>query len=362
MNKPIIFIALTLLLSCSNNQTGNFSVSIERSHSYIEGFMESHKVPGMQIAVSHKGSLVWSQSFGYSNLEQSTPVHPETKFRIASVSKSVSAVLTARLYQNRIVDIDQAVNDKLACFQHIPESFTVRQLFCHAAGIRHYLPKDTSGINFHHSIQTGLNILKDDSLLFAPGHKFHYSSYGYNIAAAYIEKQTNLKFEKLLKDSLFVPLNMNNSIADHPYQIIPNRTSGYELNTKGEIINAHFFDNRYKIPSGGILSCAEDLTKICNELQYGTYLNNNSQQLLFTPYKYSGENESDTGFGWVVTKDEHGNRLYGHLGGITGGCSAIMLYPDLELSVIWLGNLDADWSAEPTITIANFFIDEIQRK
>ncbi len=66
------------------------------------------------------------------------------------------------------------------------------------------------------------------------------------------------------------------------------------------------------------------------------------------------------GFGWIVTNDESGNKLYGHLGGITGGCSAIMIYPDQELIVVWLGNLNTDWSAEPSITIANFFIDMLK--
>lgn len=71
--------------------------------------------------------------------------------------------------------------------------FTLRQLYSHAAGIRHYLPKDTSATRFHNNIQTGLKIAKDDTLLYLPGYKFSYSSYGYNIAGAYITSRCNRK-------------------------------------------------------------------------------------------------------------------------------------------------------------------------
>lgn len=152
---------------------------------------------------------------------------------------------------------------------------------------------------------------------------------------------------------------MNNSVVDNPYDIISNRISGYELNEHGRVMNARFFDNRYKIPAGGILSTSEDLVNMGNELLYGNYLSKSSQQLLFTPYQYSGEEESDTGFGWVVNRDASGHRVFFHLGGTTGGCSIIIIYPDLELIIVWLGNLDADWTPEPAMTIANYFIDKI---
>ncbi len=320
--------------------------------------MESTKVPGMQIAISHKGELVFSNGFGYSNIELNVPISTKSKFKIASVSKPIAAVLTARLFQNAVVDIDKPVNEILTQFSDKKE-FTLRQLYCHAAGIRHYLAKDTSATKFHNDIQNGMNIIKNDTLLYEPGFRYSYSSYGYNIAGAYIEKVANQRFGKLLVDSLFVPLGMDNSTIDDPYRIISNRVSGYELNEKSEIVNARFFDNRYKIPAGGILTTAEDLIAFGNGLLYGDYLNETSKKLLFTPFQYDGEKDSDTGFGWVVTKDKSSNRVYGHLGGITGGCSIILIYPDLELIIVWLGNLDTDWSPEPAFTVADFFINKI---
>ena len=147
MKRYIQIIIFILLFSCSNKQTGDFSDSIEKTESYVETYMESRKVPGMQIAISHNGNLVFSKGFGYSNIELDIPVNIKSKFRIASVSKPVAAVLTARLYQNAAIDIDKPVSEKLTQFSN-KKDFTLRQLYSHAAGIRHYLAKDTSASNF----------------------------------------------------------------------------------------------------------------------------------------------------------------------------------------------------------------------
>jgi len=356
-------IQLLIGLACvvyANAQQPDFTSSIPQSERYVSEFMDAHQVPGMQIAVSHKNKLVWSDSFGYSNLELEIPVTKPSKFRIASVSKPVTAVLTAYLCQIGILDIDASVNDYFRELSNGRWDFTVRQLMSHAAGVRHYRPSDVNQAKYHSSIADGFHIIVNDSLLYEPGSRFSYSSYGYNIIAGYIECVTAQPFGDLVMDSLFIPLQMVHSAIDHPYEIIPNRTSGYQLSEEGEVINAAFFDNRYKIPAGGMLSTAEDLVLFGNALLYGDYLSTESKELLFTPFVYRDEKESDTGFGWVTTVDEQGNKLYGHLGGITGGCAAIMIYPDKELVIVWLGNLDADWSDIPTKTVANYFLEAIK--
>lgn len=345
-----------MALSCNTSNKAN--KTILQADNFISNYLTENKVPGMQVAVSHKGKLIYSKGFGFANIELNEKVTVNSKFRIASVSKPITAVLTARLHQNGLIDVDHLINFKKYGLRNFMVKISLRQLICHAAGIRHYLPKDTLVASYRNSLLNGLKILETDTLLHKPGSQFHYSSYGYNLVGAYLEKTIGKSFENLLADSLFNPLQMNNSTIDHPYRIIKNRTAAYEL-INNEIENARFFDNRYKTPSGGLLATAEDLAKFGNELIYGNYLNRSSKQLLFEPYQYTLEKESDTGFGWVVTKDESGNKLYGHLGGITGGCSAIIIYPDSEFVFVWLGNRETDWSEKPILALANIFIENI---
>lgn len=339
-----------------------FSVPIKRTDIFVKDYMLSNKIPGMSIAVSHKGRIILSKGFGYANIELKVPVSTKTKFRIASVSKPMTAVLTAYLYQNKIIDIEIPICDILDDFPKKKWDFNIRQLMSHAAGIRHYKAGDVNYKSSHDCIKSGLKIIKDDRLLYKPGSRFSYSSYGYNIIGAAIQKITEKSFADIIFEYLFIPLKMKNSTIDYPYKLIPNRVAAYVLNKQEEIENAPFFDNRYKIPAGGILSTPEDLVLFgYSILNKKKYLNKESLNLLFTPYKFIDEKSSDTGFGWVIIKDENGNKLYGHLGGTTGGCAAIMIYPKEELIIAWVGNLDVDWSDVPTRTVANFFLKAIKK-
>jgi CubicO group peptidase (beta-lactamase class C family) len=66
------------------------------------------------------------------------------------------------------------------------------------------------------------------------------------------------------------------------------------------------------------------------------------------------------GLGWVITRDDAGRPLWGHLGGVVGGCSALLIYPDEQLVVALAANLDADWSERPAATVGSLFLEAIE--
>mgnify|MGYP001603059999 CR=1 FL=1 len=361
--KQMLIILLVLIPLLMLSKETDFNRARQKSSIYIREYMKKKQIPGMSVAVRHLGKPVWSDGFGYSNLELKVPAKANTRFRIASVSKPLTAVLTAYLFQQEQIDIDAPVNDLLPNLSNLKWPVTIRQLMHHAAGIRHYRKNDIQKKSYHDSITRGMKIIETDPLLYKPGSRFSYSSYGYNIIGAYLEKRMNNTFESLLHDYLFKPLNMSQSVIDHPYRIIPNRSAPYVLDRQRLLINAPFFDNRYKIPSGGILSTSEDLVRLGDRIIDPAigYLKKRTIDMMFTPYSYRDEKESDTGFGWVVMRDKKNRRHYFHLGGNSGGCAALLIYPDpkYRLVVCWLGNLDANWSDKPIKQIASFFLDAI---
>lgn len=348
---------LIFLSACEESPESNFARAINLSRQFVESYMEETKVPGMSICVSYKNDIIWSEGFGFADIENNVFVTPLSKFRVASVSKPITAVLTAYLHEKGCLDIDAKIYNYVKSFPKKRWDFSIRDLICHGAGIRHYRDADTTYKKFHSNIQSGLKIFQHDTLLFEPKSRFSYSSYSYNLVGAAIENITGDNFSNILHDSLFVCLGMKNSTADSPIKIISNRVSPYIINETGEIVNAPFFDNRYKIPAGGILSTPEDLAVFANQTINGDFISEETKNLLFTPYQFTEESESDTGFGWIVTKDNAGNKLYGHLGGISGGCSALLIYPDRDLIIAWTGNLNTEWSEKPTQIIANYFLD-----
>jgi len=145
------------------------------------------RMPGLQVAVAVAGKLVWSEGFGYADRERKIPVTNATQFRIGSVSKPLTAAGLALLYERRKVDLDAPVQRYVPSFPAKRYPITTRELAGHLAGIRHY-QDDEFLLNRHfNTVRDGLTIFERDSLLFPPGTKYSYSSYGWNLIAAVIE-------------------------------------------------------------------------------------------------------------------------------------------------------------------------------
>ncbi|MGH8245210.1 MAG: serine hydrolase domain-containing protein, partial [Gammaproteobacteria bacterium] len=98
--------------------------------------------PGLSAAVAMDGTIVWSEGFGYADVEHRAPVWPASRFRIGSVSKSLTAAAVAKLVEQGKLDLDAPIQRYVPSFPDHKQKITTRQLAGHLAGIRHYLPKD----------------------------------------------------------------------------------------------------------------------------------------------------------------------------------------------------------------------------
>src|SRR3989449_1608595 len=145
------------------------------------------QMPGVQVAVAVNGKLVWSEGFGYADAERQQPVTRETQFRIGSVSKPLTATAVVLLYERGKLDLDAPVQRYVPSFPDKGYPITTRQLAGHLAGIRHYKGDEFVLNRRFGSVAEGLTIFQDDSLLFPPGTRFSYSTYGWNLISAVIE-------------------------------------------------------------------------------------------------------------------------------------------------------------------------------
>jgi serine beta-lactamase-like protein LACTB len=149
--------------------------------------------------------------------------------------------------------------------------FTARQLAGHLAGIRDYR-EDVAGdlIRTEHYATAidALATFKEDSLLFEPGTQFRYSSFGWNLLGALIEKITGSHYLTYMSETIFNPLGMESTLGDDATKTITNRSTFYDLTGKPNDLG----DISYKYASGGLLSTADDLVKFGNEMLNGKSL------------------------------------------------------------------------------------------
>jgi serine beta-lactamase-like protein LACTB len=171
-----------------------YAQAIEDGRALLQALVESSKVSGLSVAVAVDGDIVWSEGFGYADLESRVPVTPLTKFRVGSVSKSLTATGLAVLYQQGKVDLDSDVRKYVPYFPEKQWPVTVRQLGGHLGGIRTYnyagydVYKNEFVSTFHYnSVKEAMSIFKDSPLEHKPGAKYLYSSYGFVTLSAVIE-------------------------------------------------------------------------------------------------------------------------------------------------------------------------------
>jgi serine beta-lactamase-like protein LACTB len=334
-----------------SGQAGTAPAAIAEARQMVSDTMRSLGAPGAAICLLRDGRILWSQGFGFADLEQRVPVIRGTRFRIASVSKAVTSVALGILVERGKLDLDAPVQRYVPSFPVKRYPITVRQVAGHLAGIRHYREGEFESQRHYASLREGLNIFAADSLLFEPGTRFEYSSYGWNLIGAVIEGASGESYAGFMRREVLAPLGMSHTVVEHPDSIIPNRARFYQWAESVErVLNAPYVDNTYKWPSGGFLSSAEDLVRFGDGLLRGRVLRRGTIELLWTTQHTSDGRETGNGIGWYIDRDAAGRRRVWHDGGGMGATSTLLIYPEQGLVVALLVNSDRTFiHAAPTI-------------
>jgi len=295
-------------------------------------------IPGFAIAVAVDGRIVWSEAFGYADLEARRAATPATQFRVGSVSKPLTATAIAQLFETGKLDLDAPVQRYVPSFPAKGAPITTRLVGGHLAGLRHY-QGDEFTLNRHFATVTeGLSIFKDDSLLSRPGTRFSYSSYGFNLLGAVVEGASGEEFLAYMSRHVFKPIRMAATAPDRNDSLIPNRTRFYDR-VEGGYRPSQTVDNSYKWGGGGFLSTAEDLVRFGSAMLDPGFLKGATLELLFTPQHTTAGEATPYGIGWFVAKDSLGHRYVYHGGGSVGGTTAFGVDRDSRVVFALVTNL-----------------------
>jgi CubicO group peptidase (beta-lactamase class C family) len=204
------------------------------------------------------------------------------------------------------------------------------------------------------TVRDGLAIFQDDSLLFPPGTRFSYSSYGWNLVSAVVEGAAGEEFLPYISAHVFRPLGLTHTAPDRSDSLIPDRTQFYDADSSGASHVAPPVDNSYKWAGGGFVSTAEDLVKFGSALMAPGFLRRETLDLLFTSQRTSAGEETGYGIGWFVRTDSLGHHWVFHGGSAVGGTAVLGLDRDAHLVMALLTNL-SDAPVEPAQEIETAF-------
>ena len=341
----------------------DYAPAIERAREVVGTLLVEQNIPGFSIAVGLDGAVVWSEGFGFANLEHRVPVTTLTKFRIGSVSKPITAMAMGILMQEGRLNLDEPVQAYVPRFPVKGYPITVRQVSGHIAGIRHYQGAENLSAHRYGTVDDGLEIFDDDPLLFEPGTQYSYSSYGWNLLGAVVEGAAGIPFLQFMRDRVFEPLEMRHSMAGHTDSIISHRTAFYVRSQDDRrLVNAPFVDNSYKWASGGFLSTPEDLIRFGTAHLTFAVLEEPTLTEFFTSQMLRDGTETGYGIGWRIGVNEREERIVNHTGGSVGGTTVLLVNRDRGLVVAAVANISgARMGPQLATRIGELFLAEVPR-
>jgi CubicO group peptidase (beta-lactamase class C family) len=348
--------AAVLLGAIATRALADDAWAIARARDLIDHERTRTLAPGVSVAVARDGKIVWSEAIGCAEVELQVPMTSTTRLRIGSVSKPLTSAALGRLVEDGMLDLDAPVQRYVPDFPKKAWPVTTRELAGHVAGIRHYEDHEFEIRDHYANVRSALAIFEKDALLFEPGTRFSYSSYGWNLIAAVLEGASGRRFLELMQKTVFDPAGLTHTGADDAGAIVPGRAHFYTRNEKGDIVNAGFVDNSYKWAGGGFLSTAEDLVAFAFALLDGRLLRPETVRLLWTSQKTKDGKETGYGIGWDVGMDEKGRRRVSHSGGAQGGTAYLVIYPSERLVAAMIVNSDESFTGQ-TRRLAEMFLD-----
>ncbi len=337
-------------------------------NSNLESIIKNYEAIGLAVAAVKDGKIIYSNTFGYKDLDAKTPLQESDIFRIASISKSFTALGIMQMVEQGKIDLEGDVS-KYVGFDvknpNFPDKvITMRMLLSHTSSINdsegYYCPNAVKLIN-PDSNKTYANAFNN----YEPGSKYEYCNLGYNTLGTILERVSGERFDKYIVNNILNPigvyggyevgsLDSDKFVQLYAYQedgTFQHSPEAYMLRTK-EIENYIFgVSTPLFSPTGGLKISAKDLAKVMlMHMNYGSTVANRGEESVKIIDKHSAEvmqskiayptDEGDS-YGFAIrTSDQliDGKTMIGHTGGAYGVITTMFWDKDREFGIITMTN------------------------
>ncbi len=357
LRKFRLFLFLLIIFSIHNFYSQNNQDLDSEIISFLDT-LNSETFSGI-ILVGKNDSIFEERTYGYSNIENKIKIDNNTKFHIASITKSFTAVGILKLYEEGKINLNKPIGNYLDSYpnQKVLDSVTIHQLLTHTAGTKAIYGEkyQNSNKDRYRKLQDYLPLFANDSLAFSPGSKYEYNGGGFVLLGLIIQEVTGENYYDYLQKNIFDPLGMNHTKALEIDGINYNTAEGYSIYINKDKSLAH---NYYYISkasgASAHYSTAEDLFKFSKALRNYQLLSKNTTDLMLEP-KVKGYN-TFLGYGIDIDK-KYEETIVGHSGGWYGIRCEWMDFLDSNYTVIILSNIDNDGKEE----VSNFFKSKLTK-
>jgi CubicO group peptidase (beta-lactamase class C family) len=340
-----MFLVLFALLTAGNAVAAELPhTTIDAVQRIVTAYATAHGVPGLSVAIVSEGELSWSNGYGMAEAENQVPAKATTAYRSASIGKTMTATAAMQLVESGKLDLNADIRNYCPAFPQKEWKITPLNLLTHTSGIRHYgglrdEEEQNSAVHYR-SVEDALAPFKQDPLLFEPGTKYLYSSYGFDVLGCVVEGAAGVPFLDYMRTHIWEPSGMRSTRDDDPSAIIPNRAGKY-THVGTELRNAPMIDMSNRLPAGGYVTTVIDLARFAEAILAGRLVKGETFHRMITPAKLRSGETVQYGLGWGLEIEPWHDDAWVFHGGSSPGVSGIVaLMPRHRFAVAILMNLD----------------------
>lgn len=305
----------------------------------VERAFHATRCPGLSVAVSTNNLILYSKAVGFADIEQNVPLRTDSAHRLASLSKPVTGTIIMDLVQSGRLKLDAPVRTYLADLPASYDNVTVRRLLSHQAGVRGYRDIEEVFSTVHYQTsRDALRAFLNDPLLFEPGTKTAYSTFGFTVLGAVAEAATGETFQETDRH-FFQRYGIRGFDLDDPQALVTKRVRGYSVDKAGKIANTRAYDASNKYPGGGFTASAEDYLRFVIAVGSGRVLKPEALQQTWTRQQTSDGTISPFGLGWGVSQLE-GRKMVGFNGLQPSTTASVHYFPTEGAGIVLLCNAE----------------------
>jgi CubicO group peptidase (beta-lactamase class C family) len=323
------------------------SAAIEESRRLAHALLLEQNLPGLSVAVAREGEIVWSEGFGWADLEDRMPVTPRTQFRLGSISKTLTAAAVALLHERGRIDLDAPVQTYVPAYPRKPWTVTTRQLMGDIAGV-HRIRGDNNDNppgGQCASLDQALATFADEPLLFEPGTRYRFSTYGWILVSAVVEAAAAEPFPAFMKREIVEPLDMASTVVEDDDDVA-DITSFYipraNMRTRLGVRKGSRPPTSCLAGAGAFFSTPSDLVRFGSAMLKPGLLKADTLALLQTPLRLESGASTDFALGWKVERVQLAGapaRMVAHRATPNGSTVALLMFPDHGVVVAAASNI-----------------------
>jgi CubicO group peptidase (beta-lactamase class C family) len=340
--KILIFLFFTILLftGCGMNT--------EEKIDNIFAEYNKPGYPGAAVMIISDGEIILQKGYGLANVEDKQQVTAESNFRLASVTKQFTAMAALILIERNELTLETTLKEIFPEFPEHGSSITIKQLLQHTSGLYDYEDLIADSVTVQLNDKNVLDLMMTTKRgYFEPGSKHRYSNTGYALLALTVEKVSGIPFRSFLKENIFNPLEMHNTIAyENGINEVSNRAYGYTISNNGIELTDQSITSAV-LGDGGIYSNLHDLYKWDQALYTTKLINQKHLTESWTRGVTCEGTYFPYGYGWHL-ENRNNEKVIFHTGSTRGFRNIIYRIPEKKFSIIILINRNA---GEESITL-----------